>query len=380
MRKFNRSLFERLEDLLPKETVVSSNLKTGVESVRHIKTDPDEEIVLKKAKLIKHDQINSSINSFVVEIEAEWFLILTGAELLEEYGYHDFLKGIRKLNDDDCVSHQNSGLITFLWAQNEYPFSRNDWGIDLADKVFCREGIEEGEFDSLELQKYFVPHYIWAMDKELFGNLNSSVLKAICSALIVKSEHPKTSLFFSENTQYNFLLLIENSDIDLIGEIIWKALSSTTWSYCFLELYRCIEFLYPIPYLNDFAIKLGEPSLLEKLYANTEDVLDWRPRENQALERLIRELGVDTEPVQNLKSCFAKIEVQKINSDENISSSVANRIYKLRNSIAHFRLSLKYPINQDSHFDELIGCMISLVYHLYNKHSLEISKIKAYVQ
>ena len=166
--------------------------------------------------------------------------------------------------------------------------------------------------------------------------------------------------------------------MDLLGVIIYRSLFSISWNYSFLELYRCIEFLYPIPYLKEFSHCLGDSNLFKEMYIKAETMLDWRPKEINSLERLIRDYGETNTEVLDFKKCFELIDGRPFEEGINTAPAIAKRIYKLRNSIAHFRLNLAYQIENKEDFDRLIGCMLAFIYTLYQKYEVEISSIKSH--
>ncbi len=319
-------------------------------------------------------KIGRKISCYVVEFQGRFFFVLSGDK--EDYKY-EFQYGLFVIeSDEENITHDNSGLNTFLWAQDNFPFAQENIGLELIETVFCREGKKNGEFENFEIEKYFKGHYIWEIDIQIHSNINESILYSWFSSISMQSYDSKYFLNYSSKTKQGYRDVIENCPMDLIGTIIYRSMFSRSWNYSFLELYRCIEFLYPIPYLKRFSDRLGDSTLFTKMYIEAENQLDWKPKEMNTLEKLIREYGESNTEILEFKKCFEKVEKVEFAKDSKNSNIVASRIYKLRNSIAHFRLNLSYPISEDNDFDHLIRCMLDLIRVLYDKYRIEVSQIK----
>ena len=186
MIQVNRQLFKKLEEILPSDHSTYNSLVLGDKAIRHIKTDEKEELVLKEVGL-KYDLIiNETTSCYVLEFQDRSFFVVTGDE--SQYDYVDVLNGLAVLSlDEEYITHTNSGLSTFLWSQNNFPFSNEGIGLELMESVFCREGKIKGEFDYQELKLYFKEHYIWEIDIEIYNNINKYVIYSWFSAIAIKS-------------------------------------------------------------------------------------------------------------------------------------------------------------------------------------------------
>lgn len=371
MIETNRALFARLERLLPHEQVKSSDVKIGETSIRHIKTDKDEENVLKNAVIVGECQVHEAQAIFGVSFDGRKYVIITDPSTW----YDDLLPTVSKFDPATDLNTDNSGLMTLLLASQYYPFAKDDQGYELLDTVFCREGIKDGEFDLSEISKFFQPPLIWKAADEL--NISSAeVLKGIYAAYFLRNPEKKAPLSFSNESEFQFLAVLENLNIELLGSRMYRSLFSLDWKYSFLDAYQCVEYLFSIPYLVEFAHSLTKPELLPELYANTEPQLNWRPKEEEALTRLIRELN-DNATEQAFKLCFESVEKVPWDPKTDTKSAIAKRIYQLRNSTAHFRKALAVQEPDAKQSDELLTQMLKLIVKLYFKYGTEIQKITA---
>jgi|LakMenE18May11ns_1017448.scaffolds.fasta_scaffold9846276_1 hypothetical protein len=144
-------------------------------------------------------------------------------------------------------------------------------------------------------------------------------------------------------------------------EIILQGLLSISWGGCFLELYRVIEQLYPIPKLLKLTAVWPTNIPLNELAADIEKNLGWRPKENEALAELIS--SCDESTVTILSSAFCK--VRTIKSD---SSKISEDLYRLRNSLVHFRQALSRQDLSDAEWNLIIVAMLELSSELYRRY------------
>jgi hypothetical protein len=101
----------------------------------------------------------------------------------------------------------------------------------------------------------------------------------------------------------------------------------------FLALYRCLEALYAFASAQKVvsALQLKQP--WSEVAAVLENELGWYPREEGSLENLLRMAGVT-----ELKAVCGLLSEIDAGDDEQVAANRAARcIYRLRNSIVHFR-------------------------------------------
>lgn len=132
------------------------------------------------------------------------------------------------------------------------------------------------------------------------------------------------------------------------------AVVASHFKHCFIELYRCLEWLYSIP--QSIAVKkelnlTTKATLLAKTF-RTE--LSWRRSEADSLRLLLRDAKVFNYPIDELNRCLnsdlspkpdpnsAQNEEEKViltakavEWENDLTSKVAARIYKIRNQFVH---------------------------------------------
>lgn len=145
---------------------------------------------------------------------------------------------------------------------------------------------------------------------------------------------------------------------------IIRSLLSTEWRFCFLELYRCVERLYPIEQFSDIL------KLLENGFFITE-----------LIERFIlsrsREINLLTDICQIVLSksnaSFDKLFVEPINK-EKIASKAASTIYEVRNRIAHDQV-IDFNFENESIANTYIIVLLDIIEIGYIHYQKKMEKI-----
>lgn len=114
-------------------------------------------------------------------------------------------------------------------------------------------------------------------------------------------------------------------------ELVLRAIIERKNTHAFLELYRCIEFLFPFPKINELKTKLELTLSTVELSESVESILGWRPTEDSALQRLFRTLPPE------IVAAFRQALLLETYEGDSLSSKVADVLYKLRNDCVHFR-------------------------------------------
>lgn len=144
-------------------------------------------------------------------------------------------------------------------------------------------------------------------------------------------------------------------------EAILQGLLSISWSGFFLELYRAIEQLYAVPKLLALATVWPVTGKYSDMAANLEKHLGWRPKENESLAGLIDCCSDATKISLGLAFCQNRENPME-------AETIANCIYKLRNSLVHFRQALLTARLDDSDWNTKIRAMIALMNEVYQQH------------
>jgi hypothetical protein len=144
-------------------------------------------------------------------------------------------------------------------------------------------------------------------------------------------------------------------------EIVLQGILSISWAGLYVELYRCVEQLYPVPRLSNLVTRWGSAHSLNTLAELLRDSLGWRPREDEALIKLITECPQQV--ANDLVTSFG------VNVDEtSVPAEVAGRrVYAMRNGLVHFRGNKEVEQPNDESWNAIVLAMIALVAETYNR-------------
>ncbi|MDT0507440.1 hypothetical protein [Novosphingobium sp. MMS21-SN21R] len=144
-------------------------------------------------------------------------------------------------------------------------------------------------------------------------------------------------------------------------EIVLQGILSISWSGLYVELYRCVEQLYPVPRLSNLINRWASTQSLNSLAELLRDSLGWRPREDESLIKLIKEC-----PDQVANDLIASFELEL--DEKSIAADAAGRqVYGMRNSLVHFRGNTVVVQPNDEKWNAIVVAMIALVAETYNR-------------
>jgi len=138
-----------------------------------------------------------------------------------------------------------------------------------------------------------------------------------------------------------------------------ESLHAAHWQHAFLEAYRPVERLFAFDYIENLHKELAITVPLLEFVAKIEEVIGWRPKEDDAIERLCA-LMPDT-----ASKIFERV---KLNGGGVADEKMAKWIYKLRNSVVHFRPSTERINLESEHWDEILRATFMLVAAIYAKY------------
>ncbi len=163
-----------------------------------------------------------------------------------------------------------------------------------------------------------------------------------------------------------YLSIICDFNAKVPKENIFNSLTSTHWKHCFLELYRCVEWLYMLPRTLSLKEAIGYVDKASSLAHECVDKLSWRKKEEDSLGRLIK-MAFKNE------NFYEQAYWMSIFKDSEFSAEkAANVVYKLRNQFVHqFNKENEIQLN-DTMWRELITFTLLLIKILYLELNDEI--------
>lgn len=143
-----------------------------------------------------------------------------------------------------------------------------------------------------------------------------------------------------------------------------RGLLSFSWTGLYLELYRCIEQLYSIPRIVSLTAKWESSKAIFELSKILEESLSWRPREDEALELLFRDL--DPSLCDSVDKCARTLD--SVDSEAKPHKRAAKSVYTLRNSCVHFRPATQIGDMTDQKWNAMTVNLLRVVGQLYVRH------------
>jgi len=317
----NIKLFKELGKRLPSE------FQQSVGTVRRcVSTDTSEKDWLKNVVFSTDSELVFSARQRVciANYKTEFFLICIGFKpdfCSEEFVYQEV----------------NAGLFCAAVVELELePSIDETTGYELANTIFYPVDNQLAPLIAYEwtkMAKFFPPFYLYQIPPgSPFLALEQLVSRIGLFALTKSSSLLPLHWSAEALETTREICTTENEHFPL--NLVLHALLERKWEHAFLDVYRCIEFLFPFPKVNDLkrALKLNTPTI--DICYQIEGVLGWRQQEDVALNILF--LKLPTEHLTLLSTALG-IKIVEAQETEHLGKAVSRRIYKLRNDCVHYR-------------------------------------------
>lgn len=178
-----------------------------------------------------------------------------------------------------------------------------------------------------------------------------------CSAFRSKS--------FPETTarKLNSLLLLGNSN----PEHIFYASTSIHLRQCFMEVYRGLETLFYLPWIDSLKKTLNYTGSGRSLAGDLRKSIGWRQKESESIRRLFL---IAQKPKVFNAQLKALPAFGDLNFDEIGADSIGRRIYKIRNILVHqedYDDTSKIDLTQDC-WPTLVEYLLEISIDLYSRY------------
>lgn len=214
-----------------------------------------------------------------------------------------------------------------------------------------------------ELINYFEPVTIFRLD-DLSTNFSKSFLS--CAYYIISSCDKFITLLLKMATIDKMKsLFVFNGKIP--KDNIFLSLTSTHLKHCFLELYRCIEWLYVIPRSRRLkgAIAYSKPAY--ELAIHCIDELSWRRKEEDSLAKIISDILKSNETLT-----FKLIECNLFKDINIDSDNIAKHLYSFRNQFVHQFEAKKEKNVVLEDLADAIDLITDIIIHAYTLYDTDI--------
>lgn len=150
-----------------------------------------------------------------------------------------------------------------------------------------------------------------------------------------------------------------------------QGLMSISWENLYLEAYRCLEQLYAEPRVSDLKSQWHSTLPLRELAALLERHLSWRPKEDDALGKLLASCNFIY--LTRLSTAFG---INEPSANQNfIAEKVSRKVYELRNSVVHYRPIHEAINKSDVEWDDIISALLEVVGDIYESRGVPFFEV-----
>ncbi|MCA1860956.1 hypothetical protein LE191_12670 [Janthinobacterium sp. HSC-3S05] len=168
------------------------------------------------------------------------------------------------------------------------------------------------------------------------------------------------------------------------------AVVASHFKHCYLELYRCVEWLYSLPRARAVKRHLGLTIKATDLARTLRDELGWRRSELDSLRLLLLDVRIDNIPNSLISGCLlcdvpempslvnsalpdtdegrGKLELLLVKWRADLAGMLSTRLYAIRNQFVHQldRMDMQdVPIAAQSHLITLMSYLCLVLYREY---------------
>jgi hypothetical protein len=225
----------------------------------------------------------------------------------------------------------------------------------LQDQDSSQEDYDGHELDAIEP---LFPHMTYAEVTDHASLFLKDVYRVLGIA-ICKSGY-ELPLDLDEESRKAFVDVFENSSEHYPIHLALQGLVASFWQTQFVEIYRTIERLFPVIPVSKLSKRISFSNPTIELNSALYDTLGWRPKEDGALENLVRLLPKDI--IESYRQSFG------IQPDaENLNTLVSRHIYNTRNSVVHYRGLNDAATLSDEQWQSIIQLTCRFSIHIYQR-------------
>jgi len=265
----------------------------------------------------------------------------------------------------------NSGLFTAVAADCDIELTALD-EYELHEKIFTPQPRDYSGHAWTTVSPFFLP--LFALEIERSGPFDTDgSIDQLALWLSVSADGLRT-LGFGKRTLDGCveIALDQRSGVPFL--LMANAMMSVRWEHAFLDIYRCIERLLSIPTMVDLKSSLGVSTAAIMLSATLESVLGWRKPEESGLIALLSHTDATCKSLHDQLIEF----VPTLHKDYSVPV-IGTYIYKLRNSIVHYRPATELPDLSEKAWRLILDFMVESISVIYGKFNRELLSTDARV-
>jgi len=348
----NKYIFEVLAAFVQKSEVAVSVSNNK----RCIETNTKDKEWLQELKIINKQLILPNFQTASFEFNSHKYFVAVGWQSKQTIDSDEVIEFVQL----------NAGIVTALLFELKIPLSHEANPYHIADKILYDDPINSiiKYEDFYLISSFFEPFSVYRIQEDSpFLQKNDIDLIRISGFYALKNSQ-LIALKFSSKTFDKFENIFFEGSKNIPYENLLFSLVSVSWKYSFLDIYRCIEMLFPLSYLEIFHKELKIEDSLLKFSADVEKYMGWKPKEKDAVNKLI-----DESPEEARKLLR---EIKKL-LDGTEEGNCGDFVYKIRNSIVHFRPATQSINIEDNNWDMLIRASLYIVEYWYKQYDEQLT-------
>lgn len=349
---------------------MSRNMIESNKKVFHrlIQTAQRSERVLENADKPRWIQTNADEKNWLQDLELGDVRTLSPRVRTAQLSYagRNFLAvvGFTESTEPDYVLEpfeMNAGLLTALLAELDVPIREGTDPLEIVNEILPQHQGAPGYAGHFftSVAAFFEPVLVYEV------RANSPIKAedlARLSCFWILQNGERLVLPFSPRTWGEIEDLTATGAETVPFDVVLNCILSAQWPHAFLEVYRCVERLFCVQIIEDLHRELALSIPLVRLAEKIETAIGWRPREEDAIERLFTLLPSDA---------LTLMEGVRDSVSPNPAEKIHRWIYDLRNSVVHFRPATPRFSLSDAQWDEVLRAtvlLIAKIYGIYDTH------------
>jgi len=329
---------------------------------RYIKLTPSGEDCLKIAKVSEPYLVSPRVKAASISFQENYYFIVAG---LDNFSDNTF--------DLPVVGEANplyAALLEIAIYEFKIPLINSLQSLIIIDEIIHNYmGIDDYDGHDIDtVKQFFIPIELYEIESSY--PLKAEQLIKLVGLRLCKQPNSLVLPFSTDTIELFWEVFSEGSSAIPYDNLV-QCCYSVSWKHAFLELYLCVERLYPIPVLNELYTKMRFPnsfSLLD-LVRNVEEILGWKAPEESSVKKILIDAITQQEAITLLENV-------KKTSPQTSGTSIHKWFYSIRNNIVHFRLptqQLDISDISNENWDKIIRATLLIIEAWYKNYEQTLS-------
>ncbi|MCB2189248.1 MAG: hypothetical protein KQJ78_22755 [Deltaproteobacteria bacterium] len=287
---------------------------------RFIKSNQRDKEIIKRFRILKSEKIARLIRVAIGKLDEEnSYMIVVGPKIAKN-----------SIGEIFEFVPMNAGWFTVIISEMSVDIATDTSGYAVADVLRDRHKNASSLYDGhdfSEISEFFMPVSVFVIPSS--GPLKDCGLHRI-AGIFLCAKKELLNLDIPPDLINEFEKLFLEGPDNLPFEELLNSLTSLRWKDAYLDVYRCLERIFPYSYMRSLRNKVETIKPIDEMIGIVEDVLGWRVSENSAIATIL----TDCDPVE--KQLFLNVKKHLYGQQEGPIG--VELIYKIRNSIVHHRI------------------------------------------